>query len=250
MSSPNHLDRDLSGNIYYIETDAVGTAVKRMSTTYPYTVTRIGALPGITSISIDQTNNILYAGDGNSIYKLLLGTANASFIRITGGNAVGYGEGYPSEVKFNNITDIALSADGKTLYIADYANHRVRKLNLDGSSADYLATSLLVGSGLGTNVAGVYQSASIMNPYTLETSQDGKSLFVGNNGYIYKVDVNLNSATIFRSSYGQIYYITKDRTGDYLYIYSSTLGALSKISIDEVYKSGDGYPIYAGTYAE
>jgi len=247
LSSPNHMDRDLSGNIYYIETDSVGTVVKRMSTVYPYTITRIGILPSMTSLSIDQPNNILYAGDGNSIYKLSLTTPSTGFIRITGGNAVGYGDGYPSEVKFNNITDIAISPDGKTLYIADYANHRIRKLNLDASAVDYLSVSLLVGSGLGANTAGTYQGASILNPYTLEVSQDGQTLFVGNNGNIFRIAIAQNKATFFRTGYVQVYTITKDRTGDYLYVYDNQL---RKISIDEVFKGGEGNPILGGGYLE
>lgn len=43
-----------------------------MSTTHPYAVTRIAVLPGLAAISIDQTNNLLYATTGNAIYKLNL----------------------------------------------------------------------------------------------------------------------------------------------------------------------------------
>lgn len=138
------MDRDQAGNIYFIETDSVGTVIKKMSTDYPYGISRVTPLNNLSSFTIDRSNSLLYATDGNSIYRINLTLSNPTFVRITGGNAVGYGDGYPAEVKFNNIQAIVISQDGKTLYIADYNNHRVRKLNLDAATTDYLSVSLLI----------------------------------------------------------------------------------------------------------
>lgn len=154
-------------------------------------------------------------------------------------------------MKFNNITDIAISSDGLTLYIADYANHRVRKLNLDASSIDYLSVSLLVGSGNGANTEGVFQSASILNPYTIEVSQDGKTLYVGNSGNIFGITIAENRLWSFRTGYGQVYQIVKDRTGDYLYVFDNANSyTLRKINTDKTYRGGEGIIISGGAYVE
>lgn len=49
-----------------------------------------------------------------------------------------------------------IADNGKTLYIADRDNYRIRKLNLDPTSSEYLMTSLVIGSGLNADTAGTY----------------------------------------------------------------------------------------------
>lgn len=89
LSSPRYLDKDLSGNLYFVENNSDGPTIKRMSSVWPYVISKIVTIPAINSITIDRQNNLLYATDGNAIYKTDLSSSAPVATKITGGNAVG-----------------------------------------------------------------------------------------------------------------------------------------------------------------
>ncbi|MFH1171391.1 MAG: beta-propeller fold lactonase family protein [bacterium] len=74
---------------------------------------------------------------------------------------------------FDRPTGLALTKDGKTLYVADASNNRIRKINLQTKT-----TALIAGSGKAGFVNGVGKKAVFNGPSALALSRDGKSLFV------------------------------------------------------------------------
>jgi len=247
--SPRYLEKDAVGNIYFVDNNPWVPAIKKISSAFPYNISLIWNFMSFQAMAIDRLNSIMYVTNGNTIYKIDLSNPTTWFIYITWWNWVWYVNGYPEEVKFNWIKDLAVSNDGKILYVADYSNNRIRKVNLDWTTSDYLSTSLLIGWWIASDLEWVYEWASIKNPNALEISQDDKYLFVGNNWYLYKINTLENKSLIMRSWYGQINYITRDRTWDYVYIYDSN-NKIRKINTDYLYKTWDADIILAWTYSE
>ncbi|MFH1207775.1 MAG: hypothetical protein V1668_04180 [Patescibacteria group bacterium] len=74
---------------------------------------------------------------------------------------------------FNRPTGLALTKNGKTLYVADGSNNRIRKITVATGE-----TALVAGSGKQGFVDGVGIAASFNGPYTLVLSYDEKILYV------------------------------------------------------------------------
>ncbi|MEW6407862.1 MAG: hypothetical protein AB1465_04185 [Patescibacteria group bacterium] len=144
-----------------------------------------------TGITLSRNEKFLYIVDRNNnrIRKLNVKTKQTFY--ITGAGEInssnesqnGYVEGGPcqNETKkgvsgcayFNRPTGIALSSDGKSLYIADASNNRVRKVNIKTGQ-----TSLLAGSGAYGYADGQAAQAQFRGPYSLALSPSGEYLNV------------------------------------------------------------------------
>lgn len=144
-----------------------------------------------TGIALSRNEKFLYIVDRNNnrIRKLNLKTKQTFY--ITGAGEInssnesqnGYQEGgaCQNEIRkrvagcayFNRPTGIALSRDGKSLYIADASNNRVRKVNIKTRQ-----TSLLAGSGAYGYADGPASQAQFRGPYSLALSPSGRYLNV------------------------------------------------------------------------
>lgn len=91
-----------------------------------------------------------------------------------------YGFGYintssTTEAKFNRPSDI--TTDGTYLYVADYDNHAIRKID---PSVNPAAVSTVAGTGLAGSADGTGTSASFNHPSGITT--DGTNLYVADTG--------------------------------------------------------------------
>lgn len=171
-----------------------------------------------TAITLSPDDDWLYVVDRNNhrIRKVDTATGETHYITGAGGNnfsfvtqdSNGYAEGGPCEDEFdlavagcayfNRPTGIALSPDGKTLYVAEGSNNRVRSVNIATGQ-----TSLIAGDG----------STSIFNgPYTLDVSSDGKTLYVADkyNGAIKAVNLTTKVVTTVVSQLSIPEYVKED----------------------------------------
>jgi DNA-binding beta-propeller fold protein YncE len=144
-----------------------------------------------TGIVLSRNEKILYIIDRNNnrVRKLNLKTRQTFY--ITGAGEInssnesqnGYQEGGSCQTEtrkavsgcayFNRPTGIALSRDGKNLYIADASNNRVRKVNIKTGQ-----TSLLAGSGAYGYADGPANQAQFRGPYSLALAPSGRYLNV------------------------------------------------------------------------
>ena len=78
----------------------------------------------------------LYLSENNKIaeYNLI----NNRLREIAGHVMDSYTEGTGSAVRFSDVTDMAASSDGETLYLVDRNNHRIRKLNVLTGETTYI----------------------------------------------------------------------------------------------------------------
>ena len=112
-------------------------------------------------------------------------TLDAEVTTIAGTGVAGYTDGVGTAAAFNQPTGLALSADNSILYIADLANHRVRKLELTTGRV-----STLAGSGGPLNDTGaVGTSAHLDSPSALTLVSE--ELFVASRApsWLYSIDV-------------------------------------------------------------
>ena len=79
-------------------------------------------------IAIDKDGNI-YATVGNTIRKI---TPDGTVTTLAGSGTYGFADGEGTDAQFNIPWGIAVDASGH-LYVADFSNHKIRKIAPDGS---------------------------------------------------------------------------------------------------------------------
>ncbi|MDD5567151.1 MAG: hypothetical protein PHH01_03055 [Patescibacteria group bacterium] len=142
-----------------------------------------------TAMSADGKTLYLVDRNNNRIRSLNVETGQTSYITGAGefnsdsDSNNGYQEGGPCDGQFslgvsgcayfNRPTGLALTSDGKTLYIADGSNNRIRKVVIATGQ-----TSLIAGSGASGFVNGIGNNATFNGPFTVALSSDNKTLYV------------------------------------------------------------------------
>ncbi|MBU1178017.1 hypothetical protein KJ903_02255 [Patescibacteria group bacterium] len=144
----------------------------------------------------------LYLSENNKIAELNLITGN---LREVAGHAMdSYTEGTGSEVRFSDVTDMAASSDGQTLYLVDRNNHRIRKLNVATGETTYITGAGEVNAYNSNNgyqeggpcpdtyETGVAGCAYFNRPTGIALSPDEKTLYIaeGSNNRIRGVHVD------------------------------------------------------------
>ncbi len=139
-----------------------------------------------------QPDDILVAPDG-LIYIVDAGNHAIRRINLDGtvetiaGNGVpGFADGEAHNARFNAPTGLALSADGKFLFVADTTNHRVRRIDLMAGIVETFS-----GNGNSGSEDGPAHVASFVQPIALAFDTDG-TLYVSDVGShtIRRVDLN------------------------------------------------------------
>lgn len=90
---------------------------------------------------------------------------------VAGGDAAGFVDGIGSAAKFDHPSGLVLDAAGN-LYVADYANHRIRRITPDGTVTTF------AGTGSPGYADGFRLDASFNHPYGLAVDHDG-NMYVG-----------------------------------------------------------------------
>ena len=113
----------------------------------------------------------LYLSENNKIAEYNLITNN---LREIAGHAMdSYTEGTGSAVRFSDVTDMAASSDGETLYLVDRNNHRIRKLDVSTGTTTYITGA---GEINAYNSDNGYQEGGPC-PDTFEAGVDGCAYF-------------------------------------------------------------------------
>jgi sugar lactone lactonase YvrE len=148
-----------------------------------------------------QPDDIVMAPDG-TIYVSDAANAVIRRIRILpvgpvvdtiAGNGVpGFADGFGNSVFFDNPTGLALSPDAQFLYVADFNNFRIRRINLSTLKVDTLA-----GSGDQGDADGPPGDATFDQVFGLAVDSDG-TIYVSEvgSGRIRRVDPDGNVNTL------------------------------------------------------
>jgi len=148
-----------------------------------------------------QPDDIVIAADGtmyvsdasNAVIRRIRPAPGGPAVDTIAGNGVpGFADGFGTSVFFNNPTGLALSPDSKFLYVADFNNFRIRRINLTTLQVDTLA-----GSGDQGDADGPPGDATFDQVFGLAVDSDGTiyASEVGS-GKIRRVDPDGNVNTL------------------------------------------------------
>lgn len=125
-------------------------------------------------LAIDATGNVYVADYSNNVIRKITPKGEVSIFAGTGTG--GSTNGASTSASFNNPTAVAIDGSGN-LYVADYGNHKIRKITVSG------VVSTLAGSGTKGSADGTDIGASFNAP---------KGIAVDASGAIYVADSDNN----------------------------------------------------------
>lgn len=136
------------------------------------------------AVVADHQGNI-YVADRNN-HRIRRITPDGVVKTLAGNGEAGFADGTSHKAKFNQPYGVALDDAEITLYVADYLNHAIRKIDLLSDEVSTLAGNGKAGFGDGSGNA-----ASFNQPYNLKNDGHG-SLIVPdqNNHAIRRVGMN------------------------------------------------------------
>jgi sugar lactone lactonase YvrE len=129
-----------------------------------------------TGIAISPNGKTLYVTDSvnNRIRSVEVATGKTAFIA---GSTQGYKNGVGSATRFNLPNNIVVSANGKTLYVADLQNHVIQIIDIRTKRV-----STLAGVGKGKHLNGSFNKAYISFPDTLAWGPNSSTLYLSEVG--------------------------------------------------------------------
>jgi hypothetical protein len=117
---------------------------------------------------------------------------------IVGDGEPGFVDGSQEKARLNKPMGLAVTDDGKTLYVCDSGNHAIRVVSLEKN----FSVATLVGNGKPGFMDGIGTAASFSKPAQMSLSQDNATLLVmdSENGAIRKIDVKTRVvSTLFKT---------------------------------------------------
>jgi hypothetical protein len=182
----------------------------------------------------------LYVADtyNNMIRKIVIASGAVTTLAGSSDGSSGSADGTGRAASFDSPSGIC--TDGVSLFVSDFDNHKIRKIDI----ATAVVTTL-AGSGSGPHSDGTGTGASICYPYGIVT--DGSNLFVcewGNNG-ITKINIASAAVTSLKTDLGGLYGIATDGTN--LYLAMAGVSQIKRVviatlsdSVDSILVAGDG----------
>lgn len=119
---------------------------------------------GPIGIAIDEDGNIFVADTYNDRIRII--DREQSVRTLAGGTQPGYRDGAGAEALFDTPCSLALLPD-KTLIVADTANHRLRRVAMDGN------VTTLAGTGEAESRDGALTHAAFDEPTSVAVRRDG-----------------------------------------------------------------------------
>lgn len=198
-TSARDLSEDAAGNIFF--TDYINNVVRRIDAITGIITTVAGngtqgysgdggpaiqaSLHTPVGICIDSLGNIYIADQGNQrVRKVDAISGLISTICGTGSGGFSGDNGPAISAQFSNPSDLAIGPDG-SLYVADYDNYRIRKIDLATG-----IISTVAGNGeatyTGNNIPAIQSTINSYQHFTIDNNGD---MLIADNNRIRKIDM-------------------------------------------------------------
>ncbi len=141
----------------------------------------IGSMDGVgtlaqfhypTGVAVDSVGNVYVVDTQNHrIRKITVSGTTSEVSTLAGTGAYGFMDdtnGMASSAQFNEPSGVAVDSAGN-VYVADYSNHRIRKITVSGTTSE---VSTLAGTGTMGDVDGAGNIAKFNNPYGVAIDSD------------------------------------------------------------------------------
>ena len=188
FNQPHGVAVSPDGGTVYVG-DLAKNRIRKIDTSGGVTTTLAGSVTGGsadgtgTAASFNSPYGVAVSPDGGTVY--VADTYNARIRKIDtsdgvtstlAGSTYGFADGTGTAASFDLPHGVAVSPDGGTVYVADTANHRIRKIDTSDGATTTLAGSDTSGSADGTGTA-----ASFKEPTGVAVSPDGGTVYVAGN---------------------------------------------------------------------
>ncbi len=118
------------------------------------------------AVAVDKAGSIYVADRNNHRVRRISPDGTVSTLAGTG--QAGYADGPTNSARFNQVYGVALDPAEQNLYVADYLNHAIRKIELSGG-----AVSTLAGNGSAGDADGTGANARFNQPYNVKVDGAG-----------------------------------------------------------------------------
>lgn len=120
-------------------------------------------------VAVDAAGVVYVADESNLVIRKITTTGIVS--TLAGSGVYGFADGTGSAASFRQPSGIAVDASGSNIYVADFGDHRIRKITATG------VVSTFAGDGTAGSVNGLAINSSFSSPY-------GVAVDVLNNVYV------------------------------------------------------------------
>jgi len=171
FNKPHGIAIDMAGNLYVADT--VNHSIRKITPNGEVS-TLAGSVQGFANgqgenarfnfpngITIDVAGNLYVADTGNHRIRKI--TPNGKVSTLAGSDEFGFADGQGSHAQFKVPTDIVIDAMGN-LYVADSANHRIRKITPNGEVSTFAGGGPILHFDIGSFPDGQGSAALFNQP--------------------------------------------------------------------------------------
>jgi hypothetical protein len=153
-----------------------------------------------SACALYQQDTYVLVGTASNIRKIVYSTWTVT--TLAGRTSASFANGVGSNAGFSAVRGITVTTDGSMAYIADYSNHRIRRLNLLTANVTTFAGSGTAGpaNGIGTN-------AQFSNPFGIALHPIDNSIMLVVNT-LGRTIVQVRTSNALVSSFAGVYALT------------------------------------------